>query len=57
MDEIRNHASENLSKLPAKYKQIVNPSTYPVELSVALKSLVRGLKRRIKKTEAAALRN
>lgn len=57
IDEIRNHASENLSKLPAKYKQIVNPSTYPVELSVALKSLVRGLKRRIKKTEAAALRN
>lgn len=52
LDDIRNHASENLSKLPGEYKQIVTPSTYPVELSSALKSLIRGLRRRIKKTEA-----
>ncbi|MCJ7560807.1 nicotinate phosphoribosyltransferase, partial [Candidatus Bathyarchaeota archaeon] len=51
LDEIRATASENLSKLPEKYKKLTNAPTYPVELSQDLENLIRKLKRRLTKTE------
>ena len=52
LNEIRIRASENLSKLPSKHKQLITPPEYPVELSESLKDLIQKLKRRITKTEA-----
>jgi nicotinate phosphoribosyltransferase len=51
LDEIRATASENLSKLPEKYKKLMDAPTYPVELSQALEDLIKKLKRRLTKTE------
>jgi len=51
LKEIRLRASENLSSLPAKHKQLTSPPEYTVELSKALEDLIRILKRRIAKTE------
>jgi nicotinate phosphoribosyltransferase len=51
LDEIRATASENLSKLPEKYKKLTNAPTYPVVLSQDLENLIRKLKRRLTKTE------
>jgi len=48
--KIRAAAEENLSKLPAKYKKLINPPLYPVKLSKALESLVADLTRKL--TEA-----
>ena len=51
LDEIRAAAEKNLTKLPAKYKQLTNPPEYPVDLSPALESLIRKLKRKLTRTE------
>jgi nicotinate phosphoribosyltransferase len=51
LNEIRKAASENLSKLPEKYKKLTNPPAYPVELSKALEALIEKLKRKLTKTE------
>ena len=51
LGEIRATASENLSKLPEKYKKLTDAPTYPVELSQALENLIEKLKRRLTKTE------
>jgi nicotinate phosphoribosyltransferase len=51
LDEIRATATENLSKLPEKYKKLTKAPAYPVELSQGLKSLIRKTKRKLRKTE------
>lgn len=51
LNEIRATASENLSKLPEQYKQLSNAPAYPVELSPALKDLIKELKKKLRKTE------
>ena len=51
LGEIRAAASENLSKLPDEYKKLTDAPTYPVELSQALETLIKKLKRKLTKTE------
>jgi nicotinate phosphoribosyltransferase len=51
LGEIRATASENLSRLPKKYKKLKDAPTYPVELSRALEALIRKLRRKLTKTE------
>jgi nicotinate phosphoribosyltransferase len=51
LSEIRAAASENLSKLPEKYKRLTDAPTYPVELSPALEALIKKLRRKLTKTE------
>ena len=51
LDEIRAAASENLSKLPEKYKKLTDAPAYPVELSHALEALIKKLRRKLTKTE------
>jgi nicotinate phosphoribosyltransferase len=57
LENIRKFASENLSFLPAKYRQTTNPPIYPVELSDALKALVTKLKRQITRKEIESARH
>jgi nicotinate phosphoribosyltransferase len=51
LNEIRAAASENLSRLPERYKKLTDAPTYPVELSRALEDLIKKLKRKLVKTE------
>ena len=51
LGEIRAAASENLSKLPEKYKKLTSAPAYPVELSQALEDLIKRLRRKLTKTE------
>jgi nicotinate phosphoribosyltransferase len=51
LSEIRAAASENLSKLPEKYKKLTDAPMYPVELSQALEDLIKRLRRKLTKTE------
>jgi nicotinate phosphoribosyltransferase len=51
LNEVRAFASENLSKLPEEYQKLTKAPQYPVELSQALKGLVRKLKKELTKTE------
>jgi nicotinate phosphoribosyltransferase len=51
LSEIRAAASENLSKLPEKYKKLTDAPAYPVELSQALEALIKRLRRKLTKTE------
>ncbi len=51
LKEIRAKASENISRLPKKYKKLNDSSIYPVELSQALTDLIEKLKDKITKTE------
>jgi nicotinate phosphoribosyltransferase len=51
LGEIRALASENLSRLPEKYKKLTNAPAYPVELSQALEGLIRKLRRKLRRTE------
>jgi nicotinate phosphoribosyltransferase len=51
LGEIRATASENLSKLPEKYKKLTDAPTYPVELSQALEDLIKRLRRKLTKIE------
>ncbi len=54
LSEIRATAAENLSKLPEQYKKLTNAPTYPVELSQALKDLIKELKLKIRNTEVTS---
>jgi len=47
LNEIRNQAAQNLSMLPEKYKKVRGKGIYPVEISKALMTLVRQLKRKL----------
>jgi nicotinate phosphoribosyltransferase len=49
--ELKSTASENLIKLPEKYKRFINADKYPVELSQPLSSLVEQLKHKITQNE------
>ena len=49
--QIRDRASENLSKLHRQYKALTNAATYPVELSKKLEELTETLKLQIIKNE------
>jgi nicotinate phosphoribosyltransferase len=51
LSEIRAFASENLSRLPDKYKSVTAAATYPVELSSKLHQLVESLREKIVETE------
>jgi nicotinate phosphoribosyltransferase len=51
LSDIRVAASENLSKLPEKYKKLTGAPPYPVKLSQALEDLIRKLRRKLMKTE------
>lgn len=51
LEEIRERALENLSRLPEKYKRLRNAAKYPVELSPKLKKLIMELRRKLKKIE------
>ncbi|HLN88504.1 MAG TPA: nicotinate phosphoribosyltransferase [Candidatus Binatia bacterium] len=51
LEQIRVAASENLSKLPAKYKVLKNAPAYPVELSQKLQELIEATKRQLTKNE------
>jgi nicotinate phosphoribosyltransferase len=51
LEEIRERALENLSRLPEKYKRLRNAAKYPVELSPKLKKLIRELRWKLKKIE------
>jgi nicotinate phosphoribosyltransferase len=51
LDRIRAAASDNLTRLPEKYRVITNAPEYPVELSPKLETLIIKLKSRIRKTE------
>jgi nicotinate phosphoribosyltransferase len=51
LDAVRAAASENLGKLPAKYKALTAAPVYPVELSSALKALIRQLRRKLTENE------
>ena len=49
--ELKSTASDNLIKLPEKYKRLINADKYPVELSQPLSSLVEQLKHKITQNE------
>jgi nicotinate phosphoribosyltransferase len=51
LGEIRVAASENLSKLPEKYKKLTAAPAYPVKLSRTLEDLIKRLRRKLTKTE------
>lgn len=51
LDEIRETVSENLAKLPAKYKKLTNAPVYPVEQSKDLKKLIKNLTEKLTRTE------
>lgn len=51
LDEIKTYAAKNLSKLPERYKELVNAKEYPVELSVNLQNLIKTLKQQITEKE------
>jgi nicotinate phosphoribosyltransferase len=51
LSEIRAFASENLSRLPDKYKSVTAAATYPVTLSSKLHQLVESLREKIVETE------
>jgi nicotinate phosphoribosyltransferase len=51
LEQIRVVASENLAKLPAEYKQLMNAPTYPVELSQKLQTLIETTKFQLTKNE------
>jgi nicotinate phosphoribosyltransferase len=53
LDEIRVAATENLSKLPARYKKLMKSQPYPVELSQDLENLIGTLKKKLGKPSKA----
>jgi len=50
LDEIRAAAAKNLSKLPAEYKKPTSAPAYPVELSKDLRTLIKTLEKKLRKT-------
>jgi len=55
VEVIRKEALENLSRLPEKYKRLRKAPRYPVELSPALKKMIRELGNRLKNVEVKSL--
>jgi nicotinate phosphoribosyltransferase len=53
LNQIKDFASENLSKLPEKHKALTNAESYPVELSQKLQELAKTLREKISKNEIA----
>jgi nicotinate phosphoribosyltransferase len=53
LNQIKDFASENLSKLPEKHKALTDAEIYPVELSQKLQELTKSLRDKISKTEVA----
>jgi nicotinate phosphoribosyltransferase len=51
INEIRAKASDNLSKLPAEFKTLINAPLFPVELSEKLQELVKTTKLQLTKNE------
>jgi nicotinate phosphoribosyltransferase len=51
LPEIRCAAQENLTKLPAPYKNLTNSPIYPVELSLKLQDLIKTLKSQLIQNE------
>ncbi|MDH5483389.1 MAG: nicotinate phosphoribosyltransferase [Candidatus Bathyarchaeota archaeon] len=51
LEEIRKRAAENLSKLPAKYKELKDTLRYPVKLSPKLERLIKDLTEKLKRVE------
>ncbi len=51
LDEVRDLASANLAKLPAKFKTLTNAPEYPVELSFRLENLTKTLEQRIRRAQ------
>ena len=47
LNDIRANASENLSKLPERYKALTHAPVYPVELSCNLQSLIKKIRRQL----------
>jgi nicotinate phosphoribosyltransferase len=54
LEQIRKNASQNLSKLPERYKRLKKASRYRVVLSPHLKRILKDLKRELKKIEGSA---
>jgi nicotinate phosphoribosyltransferase len=51
LDEVRSKAKASLTKLPEKYKKLISPPRYPVELSGNLNELTNGLAKRLMEKE------
>jgi nicotinate phosphoribosyltransferase len=51
LEQIRNAASDNLSKLPEEYRLVTNKVDYPVELSQKLQILIENLKIKLTQKE------
>jgi nicotinate phosphoribosyltransferase len=51
LEQIRNAASDNLSKLPEEYRLLTNKVDYPVELSQKLQILIENLKIKLTQKE------
>ena len=51
LNEIRARASENLSRLPERYKKLTDAPAYPVKLSKALEDLIKNERRKLRRTE------
>jgi nicotinate phosphoribosyltransferase len=50
IEEIRTDVAENLAKLPEKYKKLTKSQAYTVDLSRELKSLIKALKKKLRKS-------
>jgi nicotinate phosphoribosyltransferase len=53
LNQIKDFAAENLSKLPEKHKTLTNAETYTVELSQKLQELIKTLRDKITQNEIA----
>lgn len=51
LNQIKDFAAENLSKLPEKHKALTNAEAYPVELSQKLQDLIKTLREKITENE------
>jgi nicotinate phosphoribosyltransferase len=54
LEEIRKRASDNVSRLPEKYKKLKSAPRYKVELSRGLRRLMRELTEKIKRVEESS---
>ncbi|MBS7646877.1 MAG: nicotinate phosphoribosyltransferase [Candidatus Bathyarchaeia archaeon] len=53
LEDIRKRALDNLARLPDKYKRLRGAAKYPVKLSPKLRSLIKELSEKLRKTEEA----
>ncbi len=47
LNDVRAHASENLSKLPERYRALTHAPVYPIEISHNLQSLIKKIRRQL----------